>query len=51
MLVELLSEHIYLFVPTGIADELFVIKAKLINEVGRNMSKLVNTLPWNLEVI
>ena len=39
MLVELVSKHIYLFVPTGKADELFVIKAKSIDEAGRNMSK------------
>ena len=38
MLVELVSKHIYLFVPTGKADELFVIKAKSIDKAGRNMS-------------
>ena len=51
MLVELVSKHIYLFVPTGKADELFVTKAKSIDEAGRNMSKQVNNLPWNAEVI
>ena len=51
MLVELGSKHIYLFVPTGKVDELFVIKAKSIDEAGRNMSKQVNNLPWNAEVI
>ena len=51
MLVELVSKHIYLFVPTGKVDELSVIKAKSIDEAGRNMSKQVNNLPWNAEVI
>ena len=51
MLVELVSKYIYLFVPTGKADELFVIKAKSINEAGRNMPKQVNNLPGNAEVI
>ena len=51
MLVELVSKHIYLFVPTGKVDELFFIKAKSIDEAGRNMSKQVNNLPWNAEVI
>ena len=51
MLVELVSKHIYLFVPTGKVDELFVIKAKSIDEAGRNMPKQVNNLPWNAEVI
>ena len=48
MLVESVSKHIYLFVPTGKADEL---KAKSIDEAGRNMSKQVNNPPWNAEVI
>ena len=51
MLVESVSKPIYLFIPTGKADEFFVIKAKLIDEVGRNMSKQVNNLSWNEEVI
>ena len=51
MLVELISKYIYLFVPTGKIDELFVIKDKSIDEAGRNMSRQVNNLPWNAEVI
>ena len=49
MLVELICKYIYLFVPTGKVDELSVIKAKSIDEAGRNMSKQVNNLPWNAE--
>ena len=50
LLVELVGKHIYLFVPAGKVDELFVIKAKLIDEAGHNMPKQVNNLPWNAEV-
>ena len=37
LLVELVSKHIYLFIPTRKADELFVIEAKMIDEASSNM--------------